>query len=477
MFEPETSSIGNAMRMIGDLTPRAPLPLLLARPPLPARPPWPFWPLGVAVALGDAALLAGAAHAGLGAHAAVTGSPEMLAAALGLLAVTLAGGHAAAALIGVRPGRMRLGAPAAGPALLAATLLVLGQAAPAALLAGGLALVGLAAWRWVMAQLVLGNGRGLRFAPRAVVVGADAGTLRALLRLPGLRLAGVAGDGGDARAARAVVPQPALPWLGPIEAIPGLARRGAVEQVVVALPVAAGERMEDLRAVLEEVPIGVALFMPQEGRLLALADAPISGVAGAVKRAEDLLLGGLALILSSPLMALIALAIRLDSPGPVLFRQARTGRGGRVFQVLKFRTMQHHLADPGAARQARQGDARLTRIGAWLRRLSLDELPQLFNVLRGQMSLVGPRPHVPGTRAGDRPFEQAAERYAARHRVRPGITGLAQVRGLRGPTETEEKLRRRVAADLEYIERWSLWLDLWVLARTIGTVLGMRNAY
>ncbi|MDE2516470.1 MAG: sugar transferase [Rhodospirillales bacterium] len=255
--------------------------------------------------------------------------------------------------------------------------------------------------------------------------------------------------------------------------------------VVVALPVAASERLADLRAVLEEVPVTLGLFVPGGeaavpgaggGRLLALADVPIGGAAGVLKRAEDLLLGGLALLLAALPMLLIALAIKVESPGPVLFRQTRTGRGGRVFQVLKFRTMQHHLADPGARTQARAGDCRLTRLGAWLRRSSADELPQLINVLRGEMSLVGPRPHAPGTRAGDLPFELADEHYAARHRVRPGITGLAQVRGLRGPTETEEKLRRRVAADLEYIERWSIWLDLWVLARTAASVLAMRNA-
>jgi lipopolysaccharide/colanic/teichoic acid biosynthesis glycosyltransferase len=173
---------------------------------------------------------------------------------------------------------------------------------------------------------------------------------------------------------------------------------------------------------------------------------------------------------------LIAIAIRLDSPGPALLRQRRTGFNNRDFYVLKFRTMYHDAADPTVKRQVLAGDPRVTRVGAILRRTSLDELPQIFNVLRGEMSFIGPRPHAPGTRAGGRPFEEVMARYAARHRVKPGLTGLAQVRGWRGPTETEDKLIRRVESDLEYIETWSPWLDLVILVRTLLAVARMRNA-
>jgi exopolysaccharide biosynthesis polyprenyl glycosylphosphotransferase len=211
-----------------------------------------------------------------------------------------------------------------------------------------------------------------------------------------------------------------------------------------------------------------------------LMDRPISGWSSVVKRAEDLVIASIALlILALPMLAIAAL-VRLDSPGPILFRQRRTGFNNRDFQMLKFRTMQDgadRLGPPDGIRQATQNDPRITRVGRWLRRLSLDELPQLLNVLKGDMSVVGPRPHAPGTRAGGRRFEDVVTRYASRHRVKPGMTGLAQVRGWRGETETEEKLIRRIESDLEYIDRWSVWLDISILLRTLLTVVGMRNAY
>ena len=176
-------------------------------------------------------------------------------------------------------------------------------------------------------------------------------------------------------------------------------------------------------------------------------------------------------------MLLIALAIRLESRGPALFRQRRIGFANVGFEMWKFRTMRHHASEPGRLTQATRHDKRVTRVGAFLRRTSLDELPQLFNVLRGDMSLIGPRPHAPGTCAGGKPFEMVTPHYAARHRVRPGLTGLAQVRGWRGETETEEKLLHRVESDLEYIDNWSLRLDVVILARTVAPVLARCNAY
>jgi exopolysaccharide biosynthesis polyprenyl glycosylphosphotransferase len=203
-----------------------------------------------------------------------------------------------------------------------------------------------------------------------------------------------------------------------------------------------------------------------------------------VKRAFDIAVAlGLLAVFALPMLVL-ALAIRLDSPGPVLFRQRRIGFGGRCFQLLKFRTMYHTdsaadecAPDTAMWRQATRDDPRITRLGAFLRRTSLDELPQFFNVLRGDMAVVGPRPHAPGTRAGGRLFEEITHRYRERHEVRPGITGLAQVRGWRGETDTEDKLLHRLDCDLEYIAHWSPWLDMLILWRTIFTVLRMRNAY
>jgi lipopolysaccharide/colanic/teichoic acid biosynthesis glycosyltransferase len=160
-----------------------------------------------------------------------------------------------------------------------------------------------------------------------------------------------------------------------------------------------------------------------------------------------------------------------------LFRQRRIGLANVGFEMWKFRTMHHHAPKRGRLTQTTRHDPRITRVGAFLRRTSLDELPQLFNVLRGEMSMVGPRPHAPGTCAGGKPFELVTPHYPARHRVQPGMTGLAQVRGWRGETETESKLLRRVEADLEYIENWSRLLDFVILARTVKSVLAMHNAY
>ena len=202
------------------------------------------------------------------------------------------------------------------------------------------------------------------------------------------------------------------------------------------------------------------------------------GWPAAAKRIEDVILTLLVLAAAALPMLLIMVAVRLDSPGPAVFRQRRIGRGEAPFEMLKFRTMRHAPDTSDAAvSQATRGDPRVTRLGALLRRTSLDELPQLFNVLRGDMSLVGPRPHAASTRAGGRLFHEVVPAYSARHRIRPGLTGLAQVRGYRGETDTEEKLVRRFESDLEYIEKWSLGLDLLIVLRTAVAVLGMRNAY
>jgi polysaccharide biosynthesis protein PslA len=204
---------------------------------------------------------------------------------------------------------------------------------------------------------------------------------------------------------------------------------------------------------------------------------PIGGWRGAVKRTIDVVVALLGLIVFAIPMLVIAVAIRRETPGPALFRQHRIGFANVGFEMWKFRTMRHRSPERGRLTQAARRDTRVTRVGAFLRRSSLDELPQFVNVLRGEMSLVGPRPHAPGTCAGGKPFELVTPHYPARHRVRPGMTGLAQVRGWRGGTENEAELLRRVECDLEYIENWSLWLDVEILARTVPSVLAGRNAY
>lgn len=192
-----------------------------------------------------------------------------------------------------------------------------------------------------------------------------------------------------------------------------------------------------------------------------------------VKRVEDIVLGSLLLLLALPLIPLIALAIKLDSPGPFLFRQRRSGLNLQPIDILKFRTMT--VQEPAeASRQASKSDPRVTRVGRFLRRTILDELPQLINVLRGDMALVGPRPHLV---EHDATFGRLIDSYAHRHQVKPGLTGLAQVSGFRGETRTPGCVEGRVRADIRYIRNWSFGLDMQILVRTIWTVLTGRNAY
>jgi exopolysaccharide biosynthesis polyprenyl glycosylphosphotransferase len=192
----------------------------------------------------------------------------------------------------------------------------------------------------------------------------------------------------------------------------------------------------------------------------------------------DKIVGGLALILALPAMALIALAIKLDSRGPVLFRQKRYGFNNDLIEVYKFRTMYTDKSDATAATLVTKDDPRVTRIGRFLRKASLDELPQLFNVVfNGNLSLVGPRPHAVNAKAEARLYADAVDGYFARHRVKPGITGWAQINGWRGETDTQEKILKRVEHDLYYIENWSVLLDLDILVRTPFALLKTENAY
>jgi Undecaprenyl-phosphate glucose phosphotransferase len=206
---------------------------------------------------------------------------------------------------------------------------------------------------------------------------------------------------------------------------------------------------------------------------LQLTRLPLSRFEVVQKRLFDLLLAAVALIALTPLLIAVAILIRRDSPGPVFFVQRRFGFNQQPFRIIKFRTMST-LDDGAVIAQAMRDDPRLTRIGRWLRRWNIDEIPQLFNVLAGDMSLVGPRPHA---LSHDREYEQRISLYARRHNVKPGITGWAQINGFRGATETDDKMRKRVEYDLFYIDNWSLWLDLKIIARTVLSPTAYRNAY
>ena len=219
--------------------------------------------------------------------------------------------------------------------------------------------------------------------------------------------------------------------------------------------------------------IGISTYDALGRSGLVVSAGPLGLRARAAKRAFDIAFASVALLVLAVPMALVALAIRLSDGGPALFVQPRMGRGNRLFSMLKFRTMRG-AGDVAGARSTGRGDERVTPLGRWLRRTSVDELPQLWNVLKGEMSLVGPRPHALGSQAGDKPFWDVEAGYWQRHALRPGLTGLAQVRGLRGATDAEEDLTSRLQADLEYIAHWSLPRDLAIVARTLAVLVHDR---
>ena len=208
--------------------------------------------------------------------------------------------------------------------------------------------------------------------------------------------------------------------------------------------------------------------------MISLSSSGMDGIDRVVKAVEDLVLASIILLLVSPLMLLIAIGVKLSSPGPVLFRQRRLGMGGEEITVLKFRSMVVHAEPPGRVTQAHREDARVTAFGAFLRRTSLDELPQFLNVLKGDMSIVGPRPHA---LEHNEQYKALVEGYMSRHKIKPGITGWAQINGYRGETDTLEKMQKRIEYDLHYIENWSLWLDLKIIAMTIIKEFTDRNVY
>jgi len=258
-------------------------------------------------------------------------------------------------------------------------------------------------------------------------------------------------------------------------------RAERVDTVVIALPRGSQQRLNRIVERLSETPVDVRLCPSQEAlRLLDhdvtyyaglptidIIDRPLADWRQTAKEAEDRVLGVMITALILPVMALIALAIKLDSPGPVLFRQKRFGFNNDLIDVFKFRTMYTECTDPRGDQLTRRNDPRVTRVGAFLRKTSLDELPQFFNVLRGDMSIVGPRPHAVASKAAGCLYQDAAPHYDARHRVKPGITGWAQINGWRGPTETLTQIQKRVEHDLYYIENWSIWLDLKIIVLTI----------
>jgi Undecaprenyl-phosphate glucose phosphotransferase len=279
--------------------------------------------------------------------------------------------------------------------------------------------------------------------------------------------------------------------LGDTDDLVRLARQFPIEEVIIALPLSAEWRLKEIVEKLKALPADLRVSVEAMAEkfsvrglsyvgdvpFLAIADRPIKHWSAVAKWIEDKVLSSILLLLMTPLMLIIALLIKLDSPGPVLFVQERFGFNNNVIRVLKFRSMYVDRGDLSGAQRTVKNDPRTTRVGRILRLLSLDELPQLLNVLRGEMSLIGPRAHAVTMKAGDRLYPEAIDEYVQRHRVKPGITGWAQVNGYRGEVDTIEKARGRVEHDLFYIENWSIWLDLKIAAMTFLTVLSRENAY
>jgi Undecaprenyl-phosphate glucose phosphotransferase len=265
---------------------------------------------------------------------------------------------------------------------------------------------------------------------------------------------------------------------------------GRVDEVVIAIPPSPSGRILELMRRFHPFPVSLRVLSPAGYEHFDILDSrrygeigtfcvmgkPLDEAAVVLKRLEDIAIAFLCLLITLPLMLLIALCIKLDSPGPVFFRQKRLGANNLPFDLLKFRSMYVDQTDPLGQQLTQADDPRITRVGKFLRRTSIDELPQLINVLRGDMSLVGPRPHALAANAAGIPYSRAISEYPIRHRVKPGITGWAQVNGWRGETVTVEQIRRRVEHDLYYVENWSLAFDFLILGRTVFAVLSRENA-
>ena len=281
------------------------------------------------------------------------------------------------------------------------------------------------------------------------------------------------------------------PVLGRLDDLVDWCRRNRADDILLALPWSADMRLLEITRELAALPVNIRLSPEVVGARLAhqrtshqfgipmlnLMEKPMSGWSAVVKRVLDLVLGSIFVVLGLPLLILSALAIKLESPGPVFFRQQRYGFNHQLIEVFKFRTMYVDCLDANAEQLTRRNDPRITRVGAWLRRLSIDELPQLLNVLRGEMSVVGPRPHALRAKAGGKLYEDVVDEYAVRHKVKPGITGWAQVNGWRGSTDREEDLIGRVEHDLYYIDNWSVLFDLNIILRTAWVVLQGKNSF
>ncbi len=348
-------------------------------------------------------------------------------------------------------------------------------------------------FRFCVARLVRHWAKDGRLKRRAVIVGGGETAehlIEALENSTGsdVSIVGIFDDRGDQRSPCIVK---GCPKLGTIDELEHFARKSPIDLLILTFPVNAEDRLLQLARRLWILPVDIRLSANQQklrycpraysyiGNVpfLDIFDRPLSDWDRILKTASDKVIAAAALLAAAPVMLVIAVAIKLESRGPVLFKQKRYGFNNELIEVYKFRSMYTDKCDVDARSLVTRDDPRVTRVGRVIRKSSLDELPQLFNVLEGGLSLVGPRPHATQAKADDALYQEAVDGYYARHRVKPGITGWAQICGWRGETDTIEKIRRRVEHDLYYIENWSLLFDLYILARTPYALLKTDQAY
>lgn len=332
-----------------------------------------------------------------------------------------------------------------------------------------------------------------RLERRAVIVGGGepaADLIRSLesREHSDIRICGIFDDRDDDRSPMVVA---GYPKLGTVSQLLKFARMARVNMLIVTLPLSAESRVLQLLKKLWVLPVDIRLsahtnklrFRPRsysyEGQVpfLDLFDKPIADWDAVMKRTFDIVFSIGGLVLFSPIFLITAIAIKLESKGPIIFKQKRYGFNNEVVEVLKFRSMYHEMADPDAKKVVTKDDPRVTKVGKFIRKSSIDELPQLLNVLSGRLSLVGPRPHAVNAHTKNQLWDEVVDGYFARHKVKPGVTGWAQINGWRGEVDNQDKIKQRVAHDLYYIENWSLLLDLYIVFITPIRLLKTENAY
>jgi Undecaprenyl-phosphate glucose phosphotransferase len=349
------------------------------------------------------------------------------------------------------------------------------------------------AYRFVLAHFLKGLNSDGRLNRRAVLVGAGAPADHVLATLNASRDTGVTilGVFDDRDETRAPIATSGLQKLGTVDDLIDFVRSTRVDTLILTLPVTAENRLLHILERLWVLPVDIRLSAQDQRMryrpraysyignlaLLDLFDRPLGDWGPFLKTLEDKIIASIALVMLAPVFAIVAMAVKFESKGPVFFRQKRYGFNNELIEVYKFRSMFTDLADVSAKKLVTKDDPRVTRVGRFIRKSSLDELPQLINVLKGELSLVGPRPHATMASAAGNLYETVVEGYFARHKVKPGMTGWAQINGWRGETDTAEKIERRVEHDLYYIENWSLTFDLYILARTPLALLDTKQAY